>query len=96
MNCQSKKVDYPYCTRVLETSEIRDSIKSQADVDDYYNTYGRSTFIWHKTWEDAYTYVTKEIKRQKKYLQDGLKQYRETENNLKIQNKIKKLQEKLV
>jgi hypothetical protein len=40
-----QKVDYPYCTRVQETSEIEDSVKSEADVMDYYSRYGRNTFI---------------------------------------------------
>jgi hypothetical protein len=85
---KNNKVDYPYCTRVGETGEICDSIKSQRDVDDYYRAYGRGIFIWHKTWEEAYEYVTNNIKKQIECLVDGLKRYEETMKELEIKNSL--------
>lgn len=89
----SKKVDYPYCTRVMETNTICDSDKSQYEVDDYYKTFGQRSFIWHKTWDDAFKYVMNNIKVQKKHLQDSLKSYRREEAKLKLMNKLQKLKE---
>ena len=88
---KQNKIDYPYCTRAGETSEIHESVKSQADVNDYYRTYGIGTFIWHESWDDAFKYVMHEIKKQKKHLQNGLTQYRKTEKELILMNKLKNL-----
>jgi hypothetical protein len=89
---KQNKIDYPYCTRVMETSEICDSVKSQDDVDDYYRRYGQASFIWHKSWNDAFKYVMYNIKMQKKQLREALIRYKDTETKLKLMDRLKKLE----
>lgn len=85
-------IDYPFVTSVCGPSEIESSTKTQAQVEDYYKSYGRAAFIWFKTWEEAYEYCMKENKRltidAKKHL-DSLK---DDAKNFKIEKKIRQLE----
>ena len=87
---------YPFHTHTTGGKiEVSTGIISDADVEQYYKSYGRGTYIWHKSWEDAYAYCMKENKRQTDHLKKSLNQYKEEVKNLKIEKKIRALQKEI-
>lgn len=87
---------YPFHTRVCGPREIEESrgIIDQKDVEDYYNKYGKSAFIWFETWDEAYEYCMKENKRLLEIAKETLSSYKKTAESFKLQKKLRKLQGK--